>query len=120
MQMQQSGWFQSDRRTAEPGATQEQDTEAHDDPVQRSEIRAALSASIADLKLMFDKDRFGHNGTETSRQGESNEDDDDVNEKYENFAHPAHDTKGPQTLDFFWILGIRQGQVAQERQVRLW
>ena len=60
--------------------TQEQRTQSSDEPVRDEQIRCAAARPIQNQQLVFEQNRFGDYGTQTSRTGESNNSGDQMDE----------------------------------------
>jgi hypothetical protein len=57
----------------------EQCCQAEHEPIERSEIRDAVSGAVADLQLMFEKQRLGGDGASATGAHELGDSDDEVN-----------------------------------------
>ena len=87
MEIQQSRWFECDRRAQETFRPDPQRTHAGDEPIRNAEIGCAPAAAIHDQKLMFNENGLGKDRTQAAGTDEPENCGDEMDQENKEIAH---------------------------------
>ena len=118
MEIQQSTWFEYNRRSQETFRPDPQRTHAGDEPIQNAEIGCAPAAAIHDQKLMFNENGLGKDRMQAAGTDEPENCGDEMDQQNNEIAH-ARIVTGQEYGRFSPNLRIRHQQRRDELEYRV-